>query len=282
MLQTTFQPNWLDLLHAQHRYYTGELGNTHRLLARQYSKLAQFELELLERHERELTRQDKKRLQWSRSNAKSAIKKLESQQAWLRNYLSQCSSFIAVHDQSAYTTPVTPWSPPSSYTTTSFSLGPSQWPVETPTTPPSHHQQAPQYWDLSTFGGRRESSSYAPSASVDSGFYEPHTFVAPLATPENDEQNPAHDFIDPFAESGDDDRIVTAPRSRSSVSSERIDEVPELLSSAQVGNSESPRNRRYSEDAIRLIESRLNVTRSHRRGNSAGAVPVLHRTLSVC
>lgn len=276
-------PGLVYLLHAQHRYYTSELGNTHRQLAAQYNKLARVELELIQRNEKSLTRQEKKALQWTRSITKSTIRSLESQQHWLHDYLRQCNDLIASCESSLYSSPVTPWSavlPTGPFSPVSGWATPAPW----SSTPASHHdsqqQHTPQYWDLAMLRERRESSPLAPSGSSDSGYCDGSAFVQPY-TPE---------FSNPFSTSTEPEALPAAahlsPSSKKSSVSEN-DDVPDLIEPASPTRSgaspTSPHKRRYSENAIQLIESRLSLPKQthHRRGNSASATPVLHRTLSV-
>lgn len=266
----------LHLLHAQHRYYTTELGNTHKQLAKQYEKLASFELDLIQRDEKKLSRQEKKRLQWSRSHSKAAVKAIESQQIWLHDYIRQCNDLIASYGGNEYGSPVTPWSPFSATDPLSpmSSLATPTW----PTAPPTFFQ--PQYWDLSMLRETRQ-SSHSPSWSAGSAFYE-HTAAPSLPQ--------THSFRDPFSGNNHQFGIIDTirpqdPPSKKSSISEK-DEVPDLIetaSPAQAGAPASSHKRRYSENAIQLIESRLSIPKQsrHHRGSSAGASFVPHRTLSV-
>ena len=277
MFYPGMQQPLLHMLHAQHRYYTSELGNTHKQLGKQYKKLASIELDLIQRNEKKLTRQQKKSLQWSRCHAKAAVKSLESQQTWLHDYIRQCNDLIASCEGSVLSSPVTPWSAFPSQDLLSTMSGlttPTAWTAA----PPTPFQ--PQYWDLSMLRERREPSPFAPSWSADSGFEEANTSAVQHA------QGFIHPIPSSSARSGAAPTAALAPSSQETSGSEK-DDLPEIMgpsSPAQSGASPtSPHKRRYSENAIQLIESRLSAPKQphHQRGNSASATPVPHRNLSV-
>lgn len=280
MLHPTMQASLLHMLHTQYRYYTTELGETHKQLGVQYGKIAAAELELMQRHEKAPTRQDKKRLQWTKCQAKYAIKSLESQQTWLHDYLRQCNALITSCGAIVYGSTVTPCgallpldplSPMSGLTT------PGPWSAHPLTVFQYQQQQTPQYWDLSMLSDRRESSPFAPSWSADSGFYE-------MTNPDfPNEQS----FRNPFSNDPELDAATAAPQpypsSRKSSISERDDEVPELVEPASpTRSSASTHKRRFSENAIQLIESRLSLPNQthHQHGHSASATPLPQRRRS--
>lgn len=280
MSYSAMQASILHMLHAQHRYYTSELGTTHKELGIQYKRLAEIELGLIQRHERNLSRQEKKNLQWARGQTRSLLKSLESQQSWLRDYLRQCNDLIASCDGSIYYSPVTPLSAlptTESFSPVSGSMSPFLGSAAA-LTPSQVQLETPQYWDLSTLRERRESSPFAPSWSADSGFYDAHISGQPTAD----------NFSNPFSNSTEVEVTTAAPQSppskKSSISEK--DNVPDLIdpvSPARSGaQAVSRHRRRYSENAIQLIESRLPAPKEthHRRGTSASATPVPHRTLS--
>ncbi|KAK4544928.1 hypothetical protein LTR36_003833 [Oleoguttula mirabilis] len=311
------QPDIPALLHAQHRFYTAELGRTHQALSKLYRKLAKGERQLAEREQRILTRKDYKKIQWTRSVTRETVRKLEVQQAGLHEYLRQCSDLIASYDaattraqgaqQSAYhVSPMTPWTaphlppgPPSPYAMPFSPYSPvaaNPW-----TAAPARAclggnvgnsgQQGPQYWDLSMLRERRQSSPNALSAA-DSGFHEPAMYGQPFGLLEgaSDANHVfAHELMSPgstYSSSGGDDASALETRSKKlSLSSEK-DDVPELLHSpvspsAKLGADVAPgatsvgrgHKRRYSENAIQLIENRLAAPRTQQqRGTSAGPV----------
>ena len=251
MLYPYVQPDFLGLLRAQQAYYISELGNTHKALSKQYKKLAYIELAIAERHERQLTRKDKKKLQWSRALTKKTIRDLESQQARLQDYLRRCNDLVAFSDEIIFAATPTTWMghvplspyPVSPYPMSSTSL----WPVPTQDPDP-----APQYWDLSMLPETRPISPAAPSA--DSGFYEPpmqaseRSIIAPAMTCSR--QNSA-------CSENDDVSSLPIPGSPKTTGADPI----------------SPIRRRFSENAIQLIESRLAAPKVHNRVRSVEQFP---------
>ena len=291
MFRPGLQADLLGLLQNQDRYYNTELGNSHKALSKQYEKLARTELAIVERHERGLTRKDKKKLQWSRALAKKAVQELESQQAWLHGYLRQRDYVISSYGERVYNAQTALWSaqvPPTPCSYQSLSpLSPiSPWPVSSYHT--SFHVSqppAPQYWDLSMLRERRRSSPFAPSA--DSGFYEPSTHARPFGL--NEVHDPGHSLSHELVTSSyngavDNNSSAMAPLRKKSSISEK-DDLPELVtptSPTRTGaEMTSPRKRRYSENAIQLIESRLAAPKhTHSRATSTGSVPPLDRAVS--
>lgn len=172
-------PDLLCLLYDQHRNYTAELGRTHQVLSKLYKKIAKVEKALAERErkERHLTRNKRKKLQWTRVHTKQTIKNVGLQQANLHDALRQSNNLIASSEYVAYRPPMmTPcfghYDPPSRYLFSPLS------PAFTPYTPVVQHgpnaQSQIQYWDLSSLPERQASLSPYGSRSADSGFHEPH------------------------------------------------------------------------------------------------------------
>lgn len=280
------QPPMLPLLYQQHNHYVAELGHTHQALSKLYKKLAKVERVLAERQERELSRSDKKKWQYTRSLAKKAVGNLESQQALLHDNLRQCNNLIASYEQGGgYDTPVTPWTahvPPSPFLYTPFSpitpVTSSPW-TPHPRRPSANNgtETAPQYWDLSMLRERRLSSPYDSTATADSGFYEPGIHGLNVnAEPFNHTNHVyAHElmspmFYSPFAGSSGTNESSLSPTRR-----ERSDVVPELqtpTSPVKVG-AQSSHKRCYSANAVQLIEDRLaSPTAKPQRGMSVGGL----------
>ena len=311
MYSFPMQTDMLALLQYQHRYYASELGRTHQALSKLYRKLARIERTLSEREQRQLSRREKKRLQWAKSVAKSTIEKLDQQQRDLHEYIRQCNELLASYEQpaSAVTTeggwhlPQTPWTahlPPSPWRSDYGSPFTPYSPVAAhPWTTPAtvrasffpgevtdRRRPAPQYWDLSMLRERRRSS---PNESMaDSGFHEPLLYGHPLAVGHESNDDPnhvyAHEIMSASTYSNDSttERPAEGVERRVSTSSDN-DKVPDLplsptsptkMGAEAVGTGHK---RRYSENAIQLIESRLAVAKSHQRGRSVGPMPGLER-----
>lgn len=262
-----------SMLCEQRRHYTEELGTTHKELSKLYKKLADIELDLSQRLEKHLTRQEKKKLQWSRALTKKTVERLESQQAWLHAYLYQHKSLLDLYSQEKRSTPTTLCTTPASpsvYAATLVDLPSpnSLWsagPCQTSFAP--QYYQPPQYWDLSMLHERRDSSPYALSAN--SGFFESPPMYA-------------HNAPEPVVVSHDSEHSAPTASRKSSSGSEK-DDLPELAlhSFANSGAEPTPlRKRRYSDNAIQLIESRLAVPKSRHRNISLGHLPILSCTLS--
>ena len=272
--------DFYSLPYHQHRTYTHELSQTHKALGRLYNKLASLELAIAERKERQLTRKDKKKLQWSRALTKKALHNLEWQQASLQESLRQCNDLIASSTNSAYNSSPMDWTshvPPTTY---------PYMPVALPTAPPwlymgYNYDRSPLYWDLSTLRERCPPSSSGPTA--DSGFYEPPTYTQHADLGLGDTLN---NFV-----ATDSTNIPQADLASSSLPHIRKDscrsdndEVPDLptvtISTTTNAQSASAHSRRYSENAIQLIESRLVAPKSHHRGYSTGQIAHMNRTAS--
>ncbi|TKA33605.1 hypothetical protein B0A50_00441 [Salinomyces thailandicus] len=306
------QTDMLALLHHQHQYYTSELGRTHQALSKLFRKLARVERILAEREQRQLSRKDKKKFQWARSIARATVGKLERQQHDLQEYLRQCNELIASYGQppmSAVTTdggwhlPQTPWTahlPPSPWTApmaspvhpfTPYSpVAANPWMAPAPTMMSSFNaneavvrqRPRPQYWDLSMLRERRPSPD---GSSADSGFHEPAIVGGQLSSvaaeePSDPDHVYAHELMSTATQPSGSAANLPTPGTerRASGSSERIDNLPDLPSSptspTKMGAEAtvSGHTRRYSENAIQIIESRLAVPKSQQRGASVGPV----------
>ncbi|KAK3721046.1 hypothetical protein LTR37_003336 [Vermiconidia calcicola] len=267
------------ILQLQRSYHIAELGHTHKALSKEYNKLARIECAISERKERQLTRKEKKRLQWSRALAKKAVHSLELQQAWLEEYLRQCSDLLTAYNGDTYSTPATPWTthlPPASYPTSPYYSSPTtSWTAQL-----CSDDQETQYWDLSMPGERRASSAHAPSA--DSGFHEPVLFGQPFPLNETEDTTQVYDQ-DPTTAQHDDTGTQICFMSKRSSTSEN-DHVPELWTPSSPTRTDkeptTPRKRRYSENAIRLIENRLSLPKFLHRGQSVDHIPAMSRTRS--
>ena len=252
------QLSYFNLLCEQHRYHTDVLSNSHQALGNQYRRLADLELAMSRRHETRMPRKEKKYLQWSRSTTKKAIRDLERQQVWLREHLRQCedliNSFAHTKDKAA-----TGWwtgnSPPVSYPISTLSAMPT-----VPQTLESEDAgQQPQYWDLSMLREREASCASIPSA--DSGFYE-LTQPIPYA-------------VDNTGTRAFETSLITQTK-QNSLQSEN-DLVSELGMPTRVGAELHSPKRRYSENAIQIIESRLATPKTHSRVRSVEQIPVFDR-----
>lgn len=261
------QNNVLSLLHYQHRLYTSELAKSHRALSKLYKKLENTERGLSDWKKRGLKRKDKKRLQWDRATTKAAVKEWEAQQALLHDYLGQCSDLIASYSPHFFETPAMLWAEsPLSPTAHPFAPGTTEPPTPWTAGPfeerAAWSRQEPQYWDLSML---REHQSPLLSRTPDSGFDEPlrrgvtNNFHSVNESPVTGASGPI------------------ASSNRSSFSEK--DTLPELVtpsSPAKLG-AEGPKGhrRRYSENAIQMIEARLGAKESR-----VESVPPFKRTVS--
>lgn len=273
----------LPLLYEQHHNYTVELGKTHQALSKLYKKLAKVERTLAEREERELSRSDKKKRQYTRALSKRAVANLESKQASLHDHLRQCNDLIASVEQGTYyNSPMGPYTsqlPPSPFLFTPYSpVSTSPWTgsLHNSSNAGSGPETQPQYWDLSMLRERRQSSPYGSSA--DSGFYEtPIHGVDVNETFDDTNHVYAHEFMSPMfngipAESS----AMAARRTEWSPASEE-DTVADLqspLSPAKVGAEKSPRQHKrcYSDNTIQLDDSHL-AAPSEKRRTSVGPAP---------
>jgi hypothetical protein len=259
------QNNMLSLLHYQHRLYTSELAASHRTLSKLYKKLERTERGLSDWKDRGLKRKDKKKLQWDRATTKTAVRDAEAHQALLHDYIHQCDDLIASYSpqhfffQGVQGSWAAAAASPLSPTADAFALG-SEVPATPWTAGPFEeravwNREEPQYWDLSMLRERQPLSAGTP----DSGF---HGSVNEMTAGVNDSTS-ALDTGSPQA---------TARSNRSSVSEK--DELPELMApsspaklGAEAPKSPSSHRRRYSENAIATIESRL------AKASRVGSVP---------
>lgn len=282
------QPQLLTLLYQQHGFYTGELARTHEVLSKLYKKLSKTERRLAEWKEQELSRADKKRLQWSRSLTKSTVTKLEAQQASIYDLLHQCTNLISSYDARAYrTAPQTPGTahlPPSPYPFSPFSpFPPTPW-TAGPYRPCFGEQQTqmPQYWDLSMLRERRISSPAAGSA--DSGFYEPAVYGGlPSGIGETDDPN--HVYSHELMSSSSDSAAAGGSTASNKSSVSEQDDVPDLLApvSPTKVTAEKPdrlHRRRYSENALHQAEGRRERFGTHQRGKSVEPRSRMARTVT--
>jgi hypothetical protein len=253
------QTDVLSMLHYQHRLYTSELAKSHGKLSQLYKKLERIERGLSEWQDRGLNRKDKKKLQWDRSTTKSSVRDAEANQALLHEYLRQSNDLIASYSPYLFQNSPDSWISPLSPTATSFApdsaVPPTPWtagPFEERTV--WANSSAPQYWDLSML---RERQSPDLAGSPDSGYYEPARRGVPSGVEGVNE-----------VQSGSFMNISSQPpvsSHRSSLSDRDL--LPELVtpsSPARVGAeiAESSHKRRYSENAIQMIESRLMANKS--------------------
>jgi hypothetical protein len=259
------QTNMLSLLHYQHRLYTSELAATHRTLSKLYKKLERTERGLSDWKDRGLKRKDKKKLEWARATTKTAVRDAEASQALLHDYLRQCNDLIASYSPQFFQSERVPWGA-SSLSPTADAFAPGSEVPHTPwTAGPFEERTAwdhekPQYWDLSMLRERQP----PPTGTPDSGFHgNAHEITAGV-----NDRGRAHET---------DSSWTTAPSNRSSVSDK--DELPEMAPSspAKLGAEapNSPHRRRYSENAIATIESRLT-----KKASRVESVPPSNRTSS--
>lgn len=250
------QNDLLSMLHYQHQLYTAELAKSHGTLSKLYKKLEKTESGLAEWKDRGLTRKDKKKLQWDRATAKSAVRNAEAHQALLHEYLRQSNDLIASYSPYCFKSSPVPWVSPLSPTAMSFAptspVPPTPW-IADPFEEGSSWgtSSAPQYWDLSMLRERRQ------SGSPDSGFYEPARRGVRSGVEGIDEVQPSSSATSASQPS------VTSHRS--SLSDQDL--LPELVtpsSPAKIGAEvvKSSHRRRYSENAIQMIESHLMANRS--------------------
>lgn len=261
MFQPCQQLSNLYLLYDQHRYYASLFSESHRSLVKQYRKLAEIQLTLAERHEIHMLRREKKYLQWSRSKVKKEIQVLERQQECLERCLRRCGDLITSYAQTATTTTATPgrW--------TRYYCTQVPYPMSYFSTMPTVSQfsgmkdaeELPKYWDLSMLRERGGSTASVPSA--DSGFYEPSLYSQPLSHACASASPPAALMS-----------LISQPRQNSFQS--ESDVIGELESMPSPERPGAGRQRRYSENAIQLIESRFASPKTHNRVQSVEQMPV--------
>ncbi|CAK3931897.1 Hypothetical predicted protein [Lecanosticta acicola] len=293
-------PNMLSALYSQHVAYSAELASTHHALSKLYKKLAKVERVLAERDERQLSRANKKKWQYTRAISKRAVTNLETQQAELHDKLYQCNNLIASFEQGAYNSPMTPWTaqmPPSPFLFTPFSpVAYPPWPASSlsclrPSGSGASGQSGtqPQYWDLSMLRERRHSSPYGSSA--DSGFYEPLVHgLGPRDEPIHDANHVyAHELMSPLApifhSQPAESNGVEVDGEDSTSAAEQRNEVlaPKTpVSPARVGaESTKPHKRCYSVGtAAPQIKSHLEAPSTKRANSVGGPRNVIEETLA--
>lgn len=271
------QTNLLSLLHYQHQMYTSELAASHRTLSKQYKKLERIERGLSDWKERGLVRKDKKKLQWDRATTRTAVKDSEAHQALLRDYLRQCGDLIASYSPQVFQSAPDPWATsPLSPMADAFAPGspmpPTPWTAGPFEERVAWNREEPQYWDLSML---REPQPPLLTGTPDSGFHEPTS----RGLSNNGQRTNVTDAgVNDSATSLETNQFRTSAPSDESPISEK-DMLPELaapLSPAKLGAEapESLHRRRYSENAIATIESRL------AKVSRVESVPPYNRTAS--
>ncbi|EME78458.1 uncharacterized protein MYCFIDRAFT_80873 [Pseudocercospora fijiensis CIRAD86] len=262
------RPDMLALLYGQHQSYTAELGQTHQKLSKQYKKMSKVERVLSERQDRHLSREERKKWQYSRVLTKRNIAVMEFQQARLHDMLRQCNDLIASFEHgggATHNSPMTPWGaaatdlssqqlPPSPFLFTPFSPIAFSPYTAVPAFPhrPSFGgastsaEGIPQYWDLSMLSEpqreRRLSSPYATgSSAADSGFYEPHALRHGVGNSLNEDAPAtdarghvyAHELMSPLAPEfvfgGGDSHELHSPISSATSGITERDQVPDLV-----------------------------------------------------
>lgn len=225
MLSPAQAPNRLSVLHEQHHKSTAELARTHQMLSKLYKKLSKAERVLAERQERQLTRDQRKKWQYTRVLTKRTISEMELGQFYLHDDLQQLNELIA-YNSSSWTTPWTiPYAPPPS----AYS---SLTPLSPVFTPYAEYRQAPrnqiQYWDLS--GLPERSSSAHGSHSADSGYHEPAAQGLDILTegPSQDNQQQHTDEMKTAFAFNFESQGATEKNSREPSSQEQDDVVPDL------------------------------------------------------
>ncbi|KAM3424552.1 hypothetical protein BST61_g6548 [Cercospora zeina] len=274
-------PDMLGLLYDQHRNYTAELGRTHQALSKLYKKIAKTEKVLAERErkERHLTRDERKKWQYSRCLAKRNIAELEVQQVKLHDAIRQCDDLIASLNYGFHSAPMlTPWTghflPPSPYMFSPFS------PVFTPGAPPMQYEPIgpvqTQYWDLSSLPERQTSPS---PCSADSGFHEPQ-IVTEGAWLNNGQHVYAHETMPTFAF---DRHGIAAARLRKNgnAAEDVLPELQDLVSPmTRLGASEKSSTARSHQRCVSASVAQLSdlAPPSPKRGTSVGPVPERRKT----
>ncbi|KAL1587389.1 hypothetical protein WHR41_03930 [Cladosporium halotolerans] len=274
----------LSLLYYQQTQYTSELGKSHHTLSKLYKKLEKTEQGLTECKERGLTRKDKKKLQWDRAITKSSVKAVETEQAFLHEHLRQCSDLIASYYPDVYQYSTVPWT--SHLSPTAYPFFPNCQDSPSPESPwfvgPfeervlwNNHRHAPLYWDLSML---QELGHYSPMEALSGfGLHEPArqgaSYQGSFSTM-SDAVSHGSETLD-----ANGSTRVSALSNRSSLSEK--DTLPELIPASlpvKLGaeNMRSLHRRRYSENAVQLIESRLKDSQS----SKAEHVPAHNRTAS--
>lgn len=276
MAAMELQANMLSLLYYQHRVYTSELAKSHHSLSKLYKKLERIEKTLSAWKDRGLTRKDKKRLQWDRAIATTTVKRWETQQAYLHDHLRQCSDLIASYNSNIYHYTPSSWKSPLS--PTAYPFTPNSSIPATPWTAGPFEERSvwnseiPQYWDLSMLHDPYNQSPTRQSSNY--GFHEPARQAVWYDRNGLVETNNGSFYGQ--VDSGATNSQTARSSNRSSLSEK--DALPELLTaSTPTKPSPGSHRRRYSENAIQLIESRLEAAA---KGPRVGSVPPLKRASS--
>jgi hypothetical protein len=127
-------------------------------------------------------------------------------------------------------------------------------------------EEQPKYWDLSMLRERRRSTASVPSA--DFGFYEPS----------NSSQRLLHACANVSSPAAMTSPIFQPRQNSFQSENDVVGELELIPSPAKAGTW---RQRRYSENAIQLIEDRLASPKSHNRVHSVDQIPVFDRIASV-
>lgn len=275
-------PDMLNLLYEQHRMYTYELGRTHQKLSKLYKKLSKAERVLSEREQRQLTRDERKKWQYSRVHTKRNVTDLESEQANLHDALRQCNDLIASLEHGPYSSPMTSWAsqlPPSPFLFSPFSPAACSAYAFGSHRPSRGGQPVSQtqYWDLSSLPERRQSRQSSPygTRSADSGFEEPSMPARGIDTPVSAYGHVyAHEAMTPTFTFTFNSQ---APDSSAMAKSSEVGEVADLkqpISPAKLGanvedSSKYSHKRCVSENAIELDLGKL-APPPTKRGISVG------------
>lgn len=266
------------LLHQQQQFYVTELGRNHKTLSKQYKKLARIQSEIDHRQQTGPCRPAKKKLQFTRAIIKKDVDALERQQEHLRH----CLNMVASYDGKTPCIPLPSWTtypPPMIYP--SAPLNTLQRAV--PWTAPSY--QLPEC--SNDLRHKTPSSRCDRPPSADSGFCEPSTHSRQSVSQGSDSTDiSALDQVhidEATACSSEVARLAPAASRETSASSGQT-EVPQRAGHGPCTRSGTqaagPRQRRYSEDAIRLIEHEFGTLKIHQRGRSEVLLPTCNRTLS--
>ena len=257
---------YLNLLYDRHRYFTDLVNDSRRTLERQYERLAKIETAIVQRYESQMPRKQKKQLQWSRAKTKRSIQDIERQQFYLRGWIRHYEEIMGA---CAYAGSMSGWNNPAPqlpYPVTPFSaISTVQLTIMI-----GDCEEPTKYWDLSILRERGGSAASVPSA--DSGFYEPSAYSRTVQ----------HDLgsVSPFAAA-----ISPSVHPRQdSFHSENgtIGELCMMPSPTKVGaevHGSRHNQRRYSENAMQLIESRIASPKGRSRVRSVDQIPSFDRVM---
>lgn len=165
-------PDTAIFLAQQQQYsYTRELCITHEAITRHHRWLSEIETKLAQRVEYRLDRKEKKRLQWSRAQIKSAIRNLEMRRCWLLECVQLChvlERWYCIPGDAARSSAIH-W-PLETHNNHGFTNTPATSPQEWMTSNPEHLAQTQWWnpWNVVDTSKRRVSLPSAPSA--DSGY----------------------------------------------------------------------------------------------------------------